>query len=108
MSALPSTGISPALSNKWDTATRRLGDLLDTLIAIRMDIGHGANGVAASPALTPAQLQEVRAMLDSAVASAKEMFDSIHNSAPAGVLSSLPRDRSMISTRTAGGGQTLP
>jgi hypothetical protein len=82
MSAMPNIGISPALSSKWDTATRRLGDLLDTLIAIRMDVGHGANGVAASPALTPMQMQEVRALLDSAIASAKEMFDSIHNSVP--------------------------
>jgi len=107
MSALPSTGISPALSNKWDTATRRLGDLLDTLIAIRMDVGHGPNGVAASPALSPAQMQQVRALLDYAVASAKEMFDSIHNSAPSGVVSPVPRDRSTIAMRAAGVGQKL-
>jgi hypothetical protein len=31
MSALPSVDISPTLSNKWDTAAHRLGDLVDTL-----------------------------------------------------------------------------
>jgi hypothetical protein len=82
MSALPGIGISPALSTRRDTATRRMGDLLDALIAIRMDVGHGANGVAASPALSPAQLKEIRALLDSSVASAKEIFEWMHNSAP--------------------------
>lgn len=35
-----------------EVATRRVCDLLDTLIAIRIDVGHGANGVAASPVLS--------------------------------------------------------
>src|SRR5450432_4270153 len=100
MSALPSIGISPALSNKWDTATRRLGDLLDTLIAIRMDIGHSANGIAASPALGPEQMSEVRVLLNHAIGSTREMFDSIHASAAAGVMPPFPRNRSAMPIRT--------
>ena len=99
MSALPSIGISPALSDKWDTPTRRLGDLLDTLIAIRMDVGHSANGIAASPALGPEQMREVRVLLDCAIASAKEMFDSIHHSGAMDVVPPFPRDRRAIPIR---------
>jgi hypothetical protein len=75
MSALPNTSISPALSNRWDTTTRRLGDLLDVLIAIRIDVGHSANGLDPSPAPGPEEMQVVRVLLDDAIASAKEMFE---------------------------------
>ena len=56
---------------------RSLGDILDVLIAIRMDVGHSANGVAASPTLLPEQMSEVRLLLARAIASTKEVFDSI-------------------------------
>jgi hypothetical protein len=109
MSSLPSAGVSPAPSNNTDTAARRLGDLLDTLIAIRMDVGHGANGIAASPAPGPEQLREVRALLDCAIASAKEIFGSLHLSAAADVAAPSPRDRGAtpVRTRTPAFGQTL-
>ena len=61
-------GISLTLLER-DTAAYRLGHLLDTLIAIRMDLGQSANGIAASPSLDPAGMQEVRMLLDRAVAS---------------------------------------
>jgi hypothetical protein len=96
MSALPSIGISPRQSNEWGTAARHLGDLLDTLIAIRMDVGHSANGIAASPALGPEQMRGVRALLDSAIASTKEMFDSAHFSSDSGVASPSPRPAAQL------------
>ena len=70
-------GISPPLLER-DTAAYRLGHLLDTLIAIRIDLGHGANGIAASPSLDPAGMQEVRELLDRAIASTKEIFESVY------------------------------
>jgi hypothetical protein len=79
MSPLPDFCISPAPSNERDIDARHLGDLLDTLIAIRMDVGHNANGIAASPALGPQQMRELRALLDHAIASTKQVFESIHN-----------------------------
>ena len=77
MSAYLRKGISSTRSNQRDTDARRMGDLLDILIAIRMDVGHNANGIAASPTLGPEQMREVRGLLDCAIASAKEIFDSI-------------------------------
>jgi hypothetical protein len=43
-----------------------MGELLDTLIAIRMGVGHSANGIAASPTLGPEQMREIRVLLDCA------------------------------------------
>jgi hypothetical protein len=76
MAAFPK-GVLPTQSNQSDTDARRMGDLLDTLIALRLEMGHGANGSAASPALGPEKMREVRELLDCAVASAKEILDSI-------------------------------
>lgn len=79
MSSLFGTVISSTTCES-DAATRRLCDLLDTLIAIRIDVGHSANGVAASRALGPEQMREVRVLLDRAIASTKEMFESNYRS----------------------------
>jgi len=87
MSALPNAGISPMLSNSWDAATRRVGDLLDILIAIRIDVGHSANGLDASPVLGPAEMHVVRILLGDAIASAKQIIESAHHSATADVVS---------------------
>ena len=73
------TSISATPSER-ETATRGMGDLLDTLIAIRIDVGHSANGVAASRVLGPEQMREVRVLLDRAIASTKEMFESTYRS----------------------------
>ena len=64
-------------SRPIESNTRLLCDLLDTLIAIRMDVGHGANGVAATPDLGPGQLRGIRLMLDHAITSAKGLLGSI-------------------------------
>lgn len=79
MSSPFTTDVSPLLLER-DSAAYRLGDLLDTLVAIRIDVGHGANGIAASPSLGPAGMQEVRVLLDRAIASAKEIFESVYRS----------------------------
>jgi len=80
MSALPRKGFLVAPSNKRVTDSRRLGGFLDTLIAIRMDVGQSANSIsiAASSSSGAAQMREIRELLDVAIASAKEMFSSIH------------------------------
>jgi len=92
MSALPRICISPAQPNEWGTTARHLADLLDTLIAIRMDVGHSANGIAASPALGPEQMRQVRVLLDSAIASTKEIFDSAHFSSDSDAVVPSSRD----------------
>jgi hypothetical protein len=79
MSSLSGT-VTSAVTWERDVATRRLCDLLDTLIAIRIDVGHSANGVAASHTLGPAQMREVRVLLDRAIASTKQMFESTYRS----------------------------
>jgi hypothetical protein len=82
MSPLPSFGISPAPSNERDIDALRLGDLLDTLIAIRMDVRHHADGVAAWSGPGPQQMRELRILLDRGIALAKAVFDSIHRIEP--------------------------
>ena len=77
MSSLPGSNISPTSSYERDATTRRLCDLLDTLVAIRIDVGHGANGIAASPALGPAEMREVRVLVDRAIASAKDLLGTV-------------------------------
>jgi hypothetical protein len=105
MSSLPDTDNLSALY-KSDAATRRVCDLLDTLIAIRIDVGHSANGSAASPSLSAEQMREVRALLDRAIATTKEIFGSIHRS----TVSDGPsrRHQRVKPRRMAGAGQTPP
>ena len=76
MATFPKSVLSAA-SNQRDIDACRMGDLLDMLIALRMDVGHSANGIAASPTLGPEQMREVRVLLDCAIVSAKEILDSI-------------------------------
>ena len=99
MSALPRICFSPAQPNEWGVAARHLGDLLDTLIAIRMDVGHSANGIAASPALGAEQIRGVRVLLDSAIASTKEIFDSAHFSSGSDAVVASPRNWKATPTR---------
>lgn len=105
MSSLPGTDNLTTLY-KSDAVTRNICDLLDTLIAIRIDVGHSANGSAASPTLSAEQMREVRALLDRAIATTKEIFGSIHRS-PASDGPSR-RDRRAKPRRMAGVGQTPP
>jgi hypothetical protein len=105
MSSLSGTDNLSALY-KSDATTRRVCDLLDTLIAIRIDVGHSANGIAASPTLSAEQMREVRALLDHAIATTKEIFGSIHRSAVSEGASR--RHQRVKPRRMAGVGQTLP
>ena len=85
MNLLPSSDTSAP-----SPLARRLGDILDVLVAIRMDVGHSANGVAASATLLPEQMSEVRLLLAHAIASTKEVFDSILWSDGSNVMAPLP------------------
>ena len=57
-----------------DSAARRLYDLLDTLVVMRLDFGTNAEGKAAAFVLGPEKIQAVRDMLDQAIA-----FDEDHH-----------------------------
>lgn len=57
-----------------DSVARDLWDLLDILAALRLDLGHGANGIAASPVLGPIQMQVIRLVLDDAIALTKNII----------------------------------
>ena len=105
MSSLPGTDNLSALY-KSDAVTRGVCELLDTLIAIRIDVGHSANGSAASPTLTAEQMREVRALLDHAIATTKEVFGSIHRSPASDDVGASRRDRRAKPRRMAGVGQT--
>ena len=95
------TDVSPPVLDR-DSAAYRLGDLLDTLVAIRIDVGHGANGIAASPTLGPAEMQEVRVLLDRAIASAKEIFESVYRSPDSAQVGPTRQTRRVTLTRRAG------
>jgi len=105
MSCVPGTDNQTALYT-MDAATRRICNLLDTLIAIRIEVGHSANGSAASPTLSAEQMGEVRALLDHAIATTREIFGSIRRSA--GSDGPSRRDRRVTLRRKVGVGQTPP
>lgn len=56
------------------SASRRLGDLLDTLVAIRIDVGRDAQGCAPARALGPTEVQQIRVLVDSAIATTRDPF----------------------------------
>jgi hypothetical protein len=94
MSSLPQSSISPTSSFEREATTRRLCDLLDILVAIRIDVGDGANGIAASPALGPAEMREVRVLVDRAIASAKYLLGTVECPRPtqeSGLARGIPR-----------------
>jgi hypothetical protein len=53
-------------------------DLLDTLVAMRMDFGKNAEGKAAAHTLGPEKMDGIRALLDQAIASTKDIIGSLH------------------------------
>ena len=57
-----------------DANARELRALLDTLVALRMDLGRDANGVAASPPLGPSQMRAMRVTVDGAIRSIKDII----------------------------------
>lgn len=105
MSSLPGTENLSALYES-DAATRRICDLLDTLIAIRIDVGHSANGIAASPTLSAEQMRKVRVLLDHAITTTKEIFGSIYRSSASDDSGLSRRGRRVKPRCMAGVGQT--
>jgi hypothetical protein len=57
-------------------------DLLDTLVAMRMDFGTNAEGKAAAATLGPDKIQGVRDLLDRAIASTKDIIGALHRPPP--------------------------
>ena len=62
-----------------DSAARRLYDLLDTLIAMRLDFGTNAEGKAAALTLGPEKIQAISNMLDQAIASTKVIIGTLES-----------------------------
>jgi hypothetical protein len=60
-----------------DANARRLYDLLDTLVAIRIDFGTNADGQAAEHTLGPAKMEGIRHLLDQAIASTKDIIGAL-------------------------------
>ena len=60
-----------------DSAARRLYDLLDTLLAMRLDFGTNAEGQAAALTLGPEKIQGIRDMLDQAIASTRVIIGTL-------------------------------
>ena len=60
-----------------DSAARRLYDLLDMLIMMRLDFGTNAEGKAAAFVLGAEKIQAVRDMLDQAIASTKIIIGTL-------------------------------
>jgi hypothetical protein len=60
-----------------DSAARRLYDLLDTFLAMRLDFGTNAEGKAAALTLGPEKIQAIRDMLDQAIASTRVIIGTL-------------------------------
>ena len=60
-----------------DSAARRLYDLLDTLVVMRLDFGTNAEGKAAALTLGAEKMQAIRDMLDQAIASTKIIIGTL-------------------------------
>ena len=66
------------VTNSSDMGTaRRLYDLLDTLVAMRMDFGSNTEGEAAAATLGPEKIDGIRALLDEAIAHTKDIIGAI-------------------------------
>lgn len=56
---------------------RRLYDLLDSLVALRLEVAEGAEGEEALAVLGRAKVCEVQTMLDVAIASTKKIIGEV-------------------------------
>ena len=57
-------------------------DLLDTLVAMRLDFGTNAEGKAAALALGPEKMEGIRKLLDQAIASTKDIIGELDRPPP--------------------------
>jgi len=69
--------VEAGAEDKDDSTARRLYDLLDTLVAMRIDFGTNAEGKAAALTLGPAKIAGIRTLLDVAIASTKDIIGSL-------------------------------
>ena len=76
------SGLRSVHSNKGASSARRLYELLDTLVAIRMDFGDIAEGEAAALSLGSEKIQGIRALLDEAIKSTKEIIGALDRPPP--------------------------
>jgi hypothetical protein len=62
-----------------DNATAcRLYDLLDTLVAMRLDFGTNDEGKAAAATLGPEKMKGIRDLLDQAITATKDIIGALH------------------------------
>ena len=61
-------------NNTSASGARALYDLLDTLVALRIKFGTGADEDELMAVLVPAKMREVRTMLDAAISSTKQII----------------------------------
>jgi hypothetical protein len=64
-------------SHERNPTAVRLYELLDCLVAARMDFGHSSEGDVAALDLGPERIKGVRALLDHAIASTKDIIGTI-------------------------------
>jgi hypothetical protein len=69
-------------SRQRDSTARRMYDLLDTLVAIRMDFGTNVEGKAAALTLGAEKMEGIRALLDQAIASTKDIIGALDRPPP--------------------------
>ena len=60
-----------------DSVDRRLYQLLDTLLAMRIDFGHEVAAQAGAEPPDPQRMQDIRTLLDVAIASTKEIIGAV-------------------------------
>lgn len=65
-------------SDGENSTALRLYDLLDTLVAMRMDFGTNSKGKAAEHTLGAEKIAAIRVLLDLAISSTKDIIGAIH------------------------------
>ena len=64
-----------------DARRQRMNALLDTLVAVRMDLSRALGGGVAAGPTGATKLKEVRGLLDSAIVATKDLIGAIENTA---------------------------
>jgi hypothetical protein len=65
-----------------DSAARRLYDLVNTLVAMRLEVGTSVEGRAAALTLGPEKMEGIRKLLDQAIASTKDIIGELDRPPP--------------------------
>ena len=77
-----SSRIDTGAKDQSESTAVRLYDLLDTLVAMRIDFGNNAEGKAAALTLGPEKISGIRALLDIAIASTKDIIGNLERPTP--------------------------